>query len=102
MTNPQQADTYRDRLQRQLREVVGELASGALLRLDDDNCWILVRDLKQPEGDVISHLMHTGWLESMANGGTCKISEAGKLAYLRSTDELGDGQLIDPHEWRQS
>lgn len=93
---------YEKGLKKRLREVVAELASGALLRLDDDNYWILVRDLKQPQGDVIDHLMHCGWLESMPNGGTCKISDAGKIAYLRSTDELGDGQLVAPHEWMQS
>ncbi len=99
---PDATINYHEEYQRRLHEAVGELASGALLKLDSEGDWILVRPMKQPEGDVISQLLHRGWLEGMANGGTCKISDAGLKAYLRSMDELGDGQLIAPHEWRQS
>lgn len=91
---------YQRDLDRRLRDTVTELASGAKLRLDDPGHWVLVRDLPQPQGDVIDRLMHRGWLESMANGGTCQLSDAGLRAYLHSTDELGDGKLIDPTEYQ--
>ena len=82
-----------------LRAIVMELADGAKLRRDDDS-WILVKDLPQPSGPDLADLFHRGWLVSMPNGGTCKLSDAGLQAYVRSTDELGDGKLLHPHEWR--
>lgn len=99
---PEDRSEYEIDLQRRLRDAVGDLASGCQLVLEDDcgNSWRMVAPVKQPQGDVLSHLFHCGWLETMPNGGTCKLSDAGKLAYLKSTDELGDGKLIAPHEWR--
>ncbi len=91
---------WQKRIDRQLRETVQELAGGARLRLNSDGYWILIRDLHQPEGDIIDLLMHRGWLETMPNGGSCKLSDEGLKAYLRSTDELGSGKLLHPHEWR--
>jgi hypothetical protein len=45
--------------------------------------------------DLIS-MLDAGWLYS-ANG-TYGLTDEGRLAYLRSTDEMGDGKLIAPNE----
>ena len=81
-----------------LRMAIVELAGDAKIRYDGDMRPVLVRDLPQPSN--IDVLFHRGWLESMPNGGTFKLSDAGLLAYLRSTDELGDGRLLHPREWQ--
>lgn len=83
----------------QLREAIWELASGAVVRLDDEGQPRLVRDLPQPSA-FFDVLMHRGWLDRLPNGGTFKLSDAGMRAYLRSTDELGDGRLLHPAAWR--
>lgn len=66
-------------------EAVANLAGGCRLVRDDDD-WKMVSPVNQPDGVTLTRLMHEGWLENMANGGACKISDAGLLAYLRSTD----------------
>jgi hypothetical protein len=83
-----------------IRDTISELASGAVFRFDSDHSPRLVRDLRQPDGGIFEVLAHRGWLESMANGGGYKLTDAGRLAYLRSTDELSDGRLLHPSEWR--
>jgi hypothetical protein len=79
-----------------LRDVIGLLAGGeARIVLDDEG----YPELLTRHGSVSAlwdQLCREGWLESMPNGGTFKLSDAGLLAYLRSTDELGDGQLVSP------
>lgn len=85
-----------------LREAIAELASGAYVGTEDDEwgfSYKLVRPVKQPDGDDFDVLIHRGWLESMANGGSYRLTDAGKLAYLRSTDEMGDGKLTHPGKW---
>jgi len=86
-------------------EAVQALASGARIRIVDDGyhgfSYVLeAAPLKQPDGRAMDELFHCGWLESMANGGTFKLSDAGQLAYQRSMDETGDGRLIAPHGWQ--
>lgn len=44
----------------------------------------------------VSRLVQDGWLESTANGGGYTLTDEGRKAYLRSTDELGDGKLVPP------
>lgn len=85
-----------------LRDAIGELASGAYVATEDDEwgfSYKLVKPVAQPDGDDFTVLIHRGWLEGCANGGSYKLSDAGLRAYLRSTDELGDGRLVHPHGW---
>ncbi len=86
-----------------LRNTILELASGAKIAIEDDGyhgfSYILVRPLPQPENEVFEVLIHRGWVNSQANGGGYTLSDEGLRAYLRSTDELGDGQLRHPHDW---
>lgn len=44
----------------------------------------------------LSRLIQDGWLENTANGGGYTLTDEGRKAYLRSTDELGDGNLVPP------
>lgn len=81
-------------------ETVGHLASGARLRYTRDDGLELVLPVKQPDGVTITRLIHHGWVVSTAGCGGYQLSNAGLQAYLRSTDELGDGALVDPHGYR--
>lgn len=83
-----------------LKEVIGALAGGARIVLDDENYPELRMPAPKLDGPTWDRLIHHGWLESMPNGGTYKLSDAGLLAYLRSTDELQNVGLIDPTEYR--
>lgn len=85
----------------ELAEIVGALASGARIRLDRDCQPELIMPSPKLDGITWDRLCHHGWLDTMPNGGTFKLSDAGLLAYLRSTDEMGDGKLIDPTEYQQ-
>jgi hypothetical protein len=80
-----------------IREIIAELASGAYIVMHDNGRY----ELRQP-GKYIGnhtmqhHLIRDGWLESFANCGGYRLSSAGKRAYMRSTDELGDSELAAP------
>ncbi len=75
-----------------LFEVVELLAANARIYLTPDGPPEL-RVLTPEIGPLWDELCRGGWLEPMANGGTFKLSDAGLKAYLRSTDELGNGRL---------
>ena len=83
---------------RSVRDAIGELASGAFFRWQSGGDDELVRPLPQPEGGTVAVLLHRGWIEG--GNGVYRLTDAGLRAYLRSTDELGDGKLYHPHEWR--
>lgn len=83
-----------------LKEVVAALAGGAHIELDDENYYELRLPAPKIDGETWTRLIHHGWLESMPNGGWYKLSDTGLRAYLRSTDEMGDGKLVDPTEYR--
>jgi hypothetical protein len=80
-----------------IAEIVAELASGAFIELHDDGRY----ELRHP-GRFIGnhtmqhHLIRDGWLESFANCGGYRLSGDGHRAYMRSTDELGSGELVPP------
>ena len=70
----------------QLRNTIGELASGAKVAIDQDRhgfSYVLVRPVLQPDHEVFQVLMHRGWLTSQANGGGYTLSDDGLRAYLR-------------------
>lgn len=80
----------------QLKEIIAALASGARITLDGDRTPELRMPGPRLDGATWDTLCREGWLESMPNGGTFKLSDEGLRAYLRSTDELGDGTLVSP------
>ena len=80
-----------------IREIVAELASGAYIELHENGRY----ELRQPGKFIGSHtleyhLLREGWLEGFANGGGYRLSSDGWRAYMRSTDELGNGELVPP------
>lgn len=80
-------------------EIVGHLASGGWLRYTDDYVE-LVLPVKQPDGPTFTRLIHHGWLVSTPGCGGYRLSDEGLKAYLRSTDELQNVGLVDPHGYR--
>lgn len=84
-----------------LEEVVQHLASGWSLRdhgshgYDGPDYW-MSRTAGRVRGDTIERLIREGWVQSY-NGGF-SLTDEGHRAYMRSTDELGDGKLIAPSE----
>lgn len=91
---------YEKLLQREIANIASILSDGKtrLRAVDNGEAGITVELVTHHRFDHVAfdHMLHHGWLESMANGGTYKLSDAGLLAYLRSTDEMGDGKLVDP------
>lgn len=85
-----------------LADILGCLASGARIVLVDAGEGYTTPELRMPaprlDGTTWDTLCRDGWLESMPNGGAFKLSDAGLLSYLHSTDELGDGKLINPRD----
>ena len=81
-------------------EVVSALACGARIRIESDgfhgNDYVLQTPAPAMQGGTFDRLMREGWLESAPNGGSYILSDAGRKAYFRSTDELGDGKLVLP------
>lgn len=80
-----------------LQDVIELLAGEARIYLDDEG----YPELLTRHGNVSAmwdRLCREGWLEAMPNGGTFKLSDEGLKAYLRSTDEMGDGKLNPPSE----
>jgi hypothetical protein len=80
-----------------ISEIVAELAAGAFIELHDDGRY----ELRHPGkfiGDhtMQHHLIRHGWLDSTANCGGYVLSTDGHRAYMRSTDELGNGELVPP------
>ena len=82
-------------------QVVELLATGWSLRRVDPGGYDGVEYLiERCEGVVlpeeIRRLMRAGFLEPYPNGGGCRLSDKGLTAYLKSTDEMGDGKLEIP------
>src|SRR5271170_1323136 len=86
-----------------LKEAIGMLVqSGFRIVIDDlgeyDGYEIWIR---RTEGMKISQreldmFVKDGWLETYGAHGY-QISDEGRKAWLRSTDELGDGKLVPPN-----
>lgn len=78
-----------------LEDVVQHMASGWRLGHEDGD-YFVTQTAGRVRSDTISRLLDEGWIEGR---NTCYIlTDAGRKAYLRSTDELGDGKLVAPSE----
>jgi hypothetical protein len=76
-----------------LEDIVQHLASGWRLG-DEDGDYFVTRTAGRVRSDTINRLLAEGWCETRNR---CLIlSDAGRAAYLRSTDEMGSGKLIAP------
>jgi hypothetical protein len=76
-----------------LEDVVKHLAGGWRLGHEDGD-YFVTRTAGQVRSDTIRRLNAEGWIESR---NTCYVlTDAGHKAYMRSTDEMGDGQLHPP------
>lgn len=80
-------------------QIVQALASGAVIRTDggrdhDPPDYILDSGSPRVLDTTVVNMIRDGWLESF-NGGY-RLTDAGKCAYMRSTDEVGDGKLVAP------
>lgn len=78
-----------------VEEVVQALASGYAARWENDTLYVTKTE-GRIRRDTLDRLMREGWLEGFANGGGFRLSDEGRKAYLKSTDELGDGKLVPP------
>jgi hypothetical protein len=84
----------------EVKRVVEALATGFTIRVEDlggydgHDYWVDKSERFRliPPLDV---LIRDGWIEG-GGGSTWKLTDKGRKAYLRSTDELGDGKLYVP------
>lgn len=80
-----------------LKEIIAELAAGARIVAHDDGRYELCHPGKPITGHTLQWVLgEQGWIESTPNMGAYVLSDAGRLAYMRSTDELGSGELVAP------
>lgn len=80
-----------------LREILAELAAGALIVAHDDGRYELCHPGKQITGHTLNWVLaKDGWVQNTPNFGAYVLTDAGRLAYMRSTDELGNNELVPP------
>lgn len=48
------------------------------------------------DNPAFAELMNAGFLRDFANGGGYEISDRGRMAFIKSTDEMGDGLVHIP------
>ena len=78
-------------------EIISALACGAQLKYDRDGWGAeLVTFHGTVPSSQVNELVRDGWLESIPNGSGAKLSDLGRLSFICSTDEMGNGQLIAP------
>ena len=86
----------------EIRQIIEKLAQpGWTIRTNDlgeyDGYEYLLEFSERHDiGNKLSQLIREGWIEGF-NGGF-RLTDAGHKAYMRSTDELGDGALRPPLE----
>lgn len=87
---------YENNLRREIAHIAALLAGGAYFRnVGEWNDVELVAGYRFDRA-AFNHMLHHGWLVSTTGCGGFELSDAGRAAYIRSTDELGDGKLVDP------
>lgn len=78
-------------------EVIAHLASGSDLLFDNNRSGAeIVTRHGSVTTDQVNRLGKAGWIKWFPSGGGAGLSDAGRAAYIKSTDELGDGVLCDP------
>ncbi len=78
-----------------IKHIAGILADErTIFRYTDDGVEMVTRH--KFDQSAFEHMLHHGWLVSTPGCGGYTLSEAGLMAYFRSTDEMGDGKVIDP------
>lgn len=86
-------------LSRSSQEALNDLAAGFKIKSDGDGGWwpiLVYEQTKKISGPVIEELMNAGFIHGIANGSGFQISDEGRKAHLKSTDELGDGKVHIP------
>jgi predicted transcriptional regulator len=84
-----------------LSDIVALLAdAGPILRYGEDSGADLVTHHGHISNEDLNQMIDEGWLYSM--NGTYRLTDEGRAAYIRSTDEMGDGKLISPKDREQS
>jgi len=85
-------------LSKEAAQILMHLVDGYKLQLQpDSNVYFdLVRHGPAPDPRAVNELGEAGFLKGFANGGGYWVSDEGKLAFIKSTDELGDGKV-----WRE-
>ncbi|MDE2022115.1 MAG: hypothetical protein KGI71_04390 [Patescibacteria group bacterium] len=74
------------------RELLADLACGWKLRWEDGTYYAFPPGEHVVSDRVVGELSTRGFLQR-CNGNVCFISDEGKLAYIKSTDEM---QSFDP------
>lgn len=77
------------------RQVITEMAGGARIVCHDEGdgySYELVRTSVPITSSQVRRLLDEGWIYS--SNTAYFLTDEGKKAYLRSTDEMGDGRLL--------
>lgn len=83
-----------------IRKIIGALATGFTLRCNDNGGYdgysyvVEKREGFEITGWLVEKLLREGWVNS--RNGWYELTDEGRKAYLRSTDEMGDGKLRAP------
>lgn len=86
----------------ELKEIIEKLASTEGYRINSHYHGGYDSDTYHLEGpsfnvtNMVDKMLRDGWIEPAPIGRHLQLTDAGRAAYLRSTDELGDGKLIAP------
>ena len=82
-------------LQREIAHIAGLLADGQTwFRYTSDDVELITPH--RFDHVAFNHMLRHGWLENTAGCGGYRLTDEGRIAYIRSTDEMGDGKLVDP------
>jgi hypothetical protein len=78
--------------------VISHLACGAVLLFDRDSAGgELVMRYGHVTAEQVTRLGRDGWIKWFPSGGGAWLTDAGRAAYIKSTDEMGDGKLVAPN-----
>lgn len=78
-----------------VEDIVPLLAGDYRMR-DDGDYLYLTHIAGRVRDDTLRRLLEEGWIKSFPNGCGFELTDEGRKAYMRSTDEMGDGVLHPP------